>query len=95
MAVGQNQRYHFGVGAPPIFVGILVGIGMFTGGTICILTHGNMCDPPCFYSPSALGSISIASPIARRRFSRLGFSLPTEFVSDLSHFWDLDHVSGR
>ena len=27
MAVGQNQWYHFGVGAPPI----LVGIGMFTG----------------------------------------------------------------
>ena len=24
---------HFGVGAPPILVGILVGIGMFTGGT--------------------------------------------------------------
>ena len=29
MAVGQNQRYRFGVGAPPI----LVGIGMFTGDT--------------------------------------------------------------
>ena len=28
MAVGQSQWYHFGVGAPPI----LVGIGMFTGG---------------------------------------------------------------
>ena len=32
MAVGQNQ-YHFGVGAPPILEPILVGIGMFTGGT--------------------------------------------------------------
>ena len=31
MAVGQNQWYHFGVGAPP-FSSILVGIGMFTGG---------------------------------------------------------------
>ena len=29
LAVGQNQWHHFGVGAPPI----LVGIGMFTGGT--------------------------------------------------------------
>ena len=29
LAVGQNQWYHFGIGAPPI----LVGIGMFTGGT--------------------------------------------------------------
>ena len=32
LAVGQNQWYHFGVGAPPIVV-YLVGIGMFTGGT--------------------------------------------------------------
>ena len=29
--VGQNQWYHFGVGAPPIIEPILVGIGMFTG----------------------------------------------------------------
>ena len=29
MAVGQNQWYHFGVGAPPI----LEPIGIFTGGT--------------------------------------------------------------
>ena len=33
MAVGQNQWYHFGVGAPTILEPILVGIGMFTGGT--------------------------------------------------------------
>ena len=33
MAVGQNQWYHVGVGAPPILEPILVGIGMFTGGT--------------------------------------------------------------
>ena len=38
----QNQWYHFGVGAPPILKPILVGIGMFTGGTIWILTHGHM-----------------------------------------------------
>ena len=30
----KNQWYHFGVGAPPILEPILVGIGMFTGGTI-------------------------------------------------------------
>ena len=42
MAVGQNQWYHFGVGAPPILEPILVGIGMFTGGTIWILTHGQI-----------------------------------------------------
>ena len=33
MAVGQNQWYRFGVGAPPILEPILVGIGMVTGGT--------------------------------------------------------------
>ena len=38
--VGQNQWYLFGLGAPPILEPILVGIGMFTGGTIGILTHG-------------------------------------------------------
>ena len=32
---------HFGVAAPPILEPILVGIGMFTGGTIWILTHGH------------------------------------------------------
>ena len=31
-AVGQNQWYHFWVGAPPMLEPILVGIGMFTGG---------------------------------------------------------------
>ena len=29
----KPMGYHFGVGAPPIFEPILVGIGMFTGGT--------------------------------------------------------------
>ena len=34
MAVGQKQWYHFGVGEfTPILEPILVGIGMFTGGT--------------------------------------------------------------
>ena len=32
---------HFGVGAPPILEPILVGIGMFTGGTRS-LTHGHL-----------------------------------------------------
>ena len=40
--MGQNQWYHFGVGAPLILEPILVGIGMFTGGTIWILTHGQV-----------------------------------------------------
>ena len=39
-AVGPNQWYHVGVGAPPILEPILVRVGMFTGGTIWILTHG-------------------------------------------------------
>ena len=45
MAAGQNQWYHFGVGAAPILVEILVGIGMFTGGTIWILSHGHIDQP--------------------------------------------------
>ena len=43
MAVGQNQWYHFGVGAPPILEPI-VGVGMFTGGTIWILTHSHLIE---------------------------------------------------
>ena len=38
----QHQWHHFGVGAPPILEPILVGIGMFTGGTIWILTHSRI-----------------------------------------------------
>ena len=41
-AVGQNQLYHFRVGAPPILEPILVGIGMFTGGTIWLLTQADL-----------------------------------------------------
>ena len=41
MAVGQNQLgSHFGIVAPLVLEPILVGIGMFTGGTSWILTHG-------------------------------------------------------
>ena len=40
--MGQNQWYHFGVGAAPILEPIRVGIGMFTGGAIWILTHGHI-----------------------------------------------------
>ena len=39
MAVGQNQWCHFGVVAPPILVCCSGWIGMFTWGTIWILTH--------------------------------------------------------
>ena len=42
LAVGQDQWYRFGVGAPPILEPIVVGIWMFTGGTIWILTHGHL-----------------------------------------------------
>ena len=33
LAVGQNQWYHFGVGAPPNLVYFSGWLGMFTGGT--------------------------------------------------------------
>ena len=42
MGVGQDQWYHFGVGAPPISVYFSGWIGMFTEGTIWILTHGHI-----------------------------------------------------
>ena len=40
IAMVQHHWYHFGMGAPPILEPILVGIGMFTGDTIWVLTHG-------------------------------------------------------
>ena len=55
MAVGQKQWYHLGVGAPPILEPILVGIGMFTGGTIWILTHGH------FFTSSPFQSLRLDS----------------------------------
>ena len=57
MAVVQNQWYHFGVGAPPILEPILVGVGMFTGGTIWLLTHGHIYIYIYMYAPKKdLGS---------------------------------------
>ena len=38
--VKTNGIPFWGIGAPPILEPISVGIGMFTGGTIWILTHG-------------------------------------------------------
>ena len=40
MAVGQNQWYHFGVGAPPMLV-YFSGDWDVHWGTIWILTHGH------------------------------------------------------
>ena len=37
MAVGQNQWYHFGIGAPPILVHFSGWIRMSAGGTIGVL----------------------------------------------------------
>ena len=53
--MGQNQWYHFGVGAPPIVEPILVGIGMFTEGTeFWVLTHGHIhFGGWCCVSPSS------------------------------------------
>ena len=34
MAVGQNQWYHFGVGAPPILEPILVGIANYQSSNV-------------------------------------------------------------
>ena len=44
MAVGVKTDgiLFWGIGAPPMFEPILVVIGMFTGGTIWLLTHGHL-----------------------------------------------------
>ena len=57
MAMGQSHWYHFGVGAPPILEPILVvGLNrMFTGGTVWILTHGQILMS-CDLGFSVLGS---------------------------------------
>ena len=38
--MSKRRGSHFGVGAPPILEPILVGIGMFTGGTIWVAVVG-------------------------------------------------------
>ena len=51
---------HFGGSVhPPILVGILVGIGMFTGGTIRILTLQHLCS--CEKQPYKLHLVSFAA----------------------------------
>ena len=50
----QYQWYHFGVGETPILEPILVGIGMFTGGTIWILPHGQDAINNCPIAPDLL-----------------------------------------
>ena len=61
---------HFGVGAPPSLEPILVGMGMFTGGTIWVLTHSpNLClENPPFRS----GHRQDAAPPTAPDFLRLG-----------------------
>ena len=56
MAVGQNQYYHFEVGAPPILVYFSGWIGMFTGGAIWILAHGQIIPS---ISPQAVQASSL------------------------------------
>ena len=46
MAVGQNQSYHFGAGAPPMLVYFSGDWLKFTGGTMWILTHAHICCCP-------------------------------------------------
>ena len=46
MAVGQNQGYHFGVGAPPISEPILVVGWDVHWGVTGIVTHGDIYSVP-------------------------------------------------
>ena len=48
LAVAQKKKDPIvGIGAPPILARTLVGIGMFTGGAIWVLTHGYLWLPSC------------------------------------------------
>ena len=64
LAVGQN---HGSVNSPPILGPILVMIGMFTGGTIWILTHGHLGLPvfvsTLFHLEGNGGSLSEVDPL--------------------------------
>ena len=75
MAVGQNECYHFGVAHP--FQSISVGIGMFTGGWIWILTHGQMNLPGDSNEEALLGVlVLLASKTgSRRRIARNSLTL--------------------
>ena len=57
MAVGQNQWFHFGIGAPPILEPILVGIESDVHWGYGILTHGP--------TPKCLGSVFFFWPAWR------------------------------
>ena len=54
----KSMGSHFGVGAPLILEPILVGIGMLTGSTIRILTHGHLDVFPRVHSHSLHPSFS-------------------------------------
>ena len=56
MAGSKPIGSHFGVGAPPILV---YGVGMFTGGTIWILSHGHVSTIECRMSNGELRRIFV------------------------------------
>ena len=62
----QHQWYHFGVGAPPILEPMLVGIGMFTGGTIWVLSHSHIQEQKCrtsFIFGGTFGQLQVVSEV--------------------------------
>ena len=63
IAVGQNQWYHIGVGAPPILEPILVGIESDVHSGHGLLTHGN---PDLFNLPLTLRSLAPQDVQSRR-----------------------------
>ena len=49
---GSKPMVPFWDGAPPILEPILVGIGIFTGGTIWVVTHGHFAGGAAFFAAS-------------------------------------------
>ena len=83
MAVGQNQWYHFGVGAPPIVVyfsgdwDVRWGYGLSSRGHIIIMIRSEFYEPrqlnirKCSASVPPLTAVSRARPVENHTHSRL------------------------
>ena len=84
--MGQNQCYHFGAGAPPILEPILVGIGMFTGGTIWILTHGQFNLGRLHHGLFDDGHLWASDELRRPRWTKRAGGTPRRKIWD-GFFW--------
>ena len=86
LAVGQNQRYHFGVGAPPILVYFSGDWDVHWGHGI--LTHGHL-SVPLFFETAGAGILLSRATWGgggRRLGLGMGFFQPEKLPSDVPPF---------